>query len=208
MLCHVANEFSWKLIITHYKINNTEFNIMMAIIEIMMKRIWIVECRYYWELSLITAPISLPATCTHLCWTTSQGNFESHGHCQQCFQRYARRVLAACVARRCPSLLCRDSIKFASNDYYGALQLTVENGYPADRDLIGPKRSKKHFNCHCCITPTKIRQSTSESEEKFEDVARRRSFKDDEKRKVWRLVKSLPSRFRPDMAKQCSNLLP
>ena len=38
-----------------------------------------------------------------------------------------------------------NSIKFASNDYYGALQLTVENGYPADRDLIETKTIKRAF---------------------------------------------------------------
>ena len=99
-----------------------------------------------------------------------------------------------------------NSIKFASNDYYGALQLTVENGYPADRDLIETKTIKRAFRKLSLLYHPDKNQANlppEEAKEKFEDISTAYEvLKDDEKRKEYDdFIKSLPSRFRPEYGK-------
>ena len=99
-----------------------------------------------------------------------------------------------------------DSIKFASNDYYGALQLTVENGYPADRDLIETKTIKKAFRKLSLLYHPDKNQAKlppEEAKEKFEDISTAYEIlKDETKRKEYdEFIKSLPSRFRPEYGK-------
>ena len=87
------------------------------------------------------------------------------------------------------SVSFEDSIKFASNDYYGALQLTVENGYPADRDLIETKTIKRAFRKLSLLYHPDKNQANlppEEAKEKFEDISTAYEvLKDDEKRKEY-----------------------
>ena len=82
----------------------------------------------------------------------------------------------------------------------------MENGYPADRDLIETKTIKKAFRKLSLLYHPDKNQAKlppEEAKEKFEDISTAYEvLKDDEKRKEYDdFIKSLPSRFRPEYGK-------
>lgn len=93
-----------------------------------------------------------------------------------------------------------DTLKYTSNDYYGALELTTENGFPADTTTIEIRQIKKAFRKLSLVYhPDKTKLPAEEAKQKFEDISNAYEIlKDDGKRKEYDdFIKSLPKRFRP-----------
>ena len=91
-------------------------------------------------------------------------------------------------------------MKYTSNDYYGALELTTENGFPADTTTIEIRQIKKAFRKLSLVYhPDKTKLPAEEAKQKFEDISNAYEIlKDDGKRKEYDdFIKSLPKRFRP-----------